>query len=147
MQVERAILLWERKIHLEREMQEALDPGVGNDVVRAGPVQLRLGNGRLLPPAEPIRLDGLLAAELLPAFLPAASPQVGAMKKEIHRMQMRHAELLRLQVAAWPLAPCWQERWNAGCSAASLCLHSCFPARRLSTSCPTPRPPPGAADA
>ncbi len=40
-QVERAILLWERKIQLEREIQEALDPGVGNDVVRAGPLLAR----------------------------------------------------------------------------------------------------------
>ena len=51
---ERQIQLWERKIQLERETQEALDPTVGTDVV-------------------------------------------GAMKKEIHRMQLRHRELLRKQ--------------------------------------------------
>jgi hypothetical protein len=47
--VERALLLWERKIQLEREMQEALNPGVGNDVVRS----------RLLADAPP--KAGLLA--------------------------------------------------------------------------------------
>lgn len=59
-------MLWERKLSLEREMQEALDPSVGTDVV-------------------------------------------GAMKKEIHRMQMRHAELLRLQVGGGSM--CWW--WDA----------------------------------
>ena len=53
-ETERQIQLWERKIQLERETQEALDPSVGTDVV-------------------------------------------GAMKKEIHRMQLRHKELLRKQ--------------------------------------------------
>ncbi|MEW5316880.1 MAG: hypothetical protein WDW38_008222 [Sanguina aurantia] len=53
-EVERQIMLWERKIELEREMQEVLDPAVGQDV----------------------------AAE---------------MRKEIHRMQLRHGELVRLQ--------------------------------------------------
>lgn len=52
--VEREILLWERKIQLEREMQQVLDPEVGQDLS-------------------------------------------AAMKKEIHRMQLRHAELARLQ--------------------------------------------------
>merc|ERR1719183_3040064 len=28
-EAERQVMLWERKIHLEREMQEALDPSVG----------------------------------------------------------------------------------------------------------------------
>ena len=51
---ERQILLWEREIHLEREMQATIDPNVGQDVV-------------------------------------------GAMKKEIHRMKLRHQELIRLQ--------------------------------------------------
>jgi len=51
---ERQILLWERKIHLEREMQATIDPNVGQDVV-------------------------------------------GAMKKEIHRMKLRHQELIRQQ--------------------------------------------------
>ena len=53
-ETERQIQLWERKIQLERETQEALDPTVGTDVV-------------------------------------------GAMKKEIHRMKLRHKELLRKQ--------------------------------------------------
>ncbi|KAG2423494.1 hypothetical protein HXX76_015242 [Chlamydomonas incerta] len=53
-EAERQIMLWERKIQLEKEMQEVLDPTVGQDVV-----------------AE--------------------------MKKEIHRMQLRHTELMRLQ--------------------------------------------------
>ena len=48
-------MLWERKIQLEKEMQDVLDPNVGQDVV-------------------------------------------GEMKKEIHRMQLRHGELTRLQV-------------------------------------------------
>ena len=51
---ERQILLWEREIHLEREMQATIDPNVGQDVV-------------------------------------------GAMKKEIHRMKLRHQELIRQQ--------------------------------------------------
>merc|ERR1711869_137471 len=29
LEAERQVMLWERKIHLEREMQEALDPAVG----------------------------------------------------------------------------------------------------------------------
>ncbi|PNW83653.1 hypothetical protein CHLRE_05g238270v5 [Chlamydomonas reinhardtii] len=53
-EAERQIMLWERKIQLEKEMQEVLDPTVGQDVV-----------------AE--------------------------MKKEIHRMTLRHTELMRLQ--------------------------------------------------
>ncbi|GFR48625.1 hypothetical protein Agub_g10540 [Astrephomene gubernaculifera] len=53
-EAERQIMLWERKIQLEKEMAEVLDPTVGQDVV-----------------AE--------------------------MKKEIHRMQLRLGELMRLQ--------------------------------------------------
>ena len=53
-EAERQIMLWERKIQLEKETQAALDPDVGNDVVTA-------------------------------------------MKKEIHRMEYRHAELMRRQ--------------------------------------------------
>eukprot|EP00798_Chlamydomonas_sp_ICE-L_P001679 gene1679-33074_t len=53
-EVERQIMLWERKIQLEKEMHEVMDPTVGQDVV-------------------------------------------GEMKKEIHRMQLRHEELMRLQ--------------------------------------------------
>ena len=48
------VMLWQRKIELEREMNDVLDPSVGGDVV-------------------------------------------GAMKKEIHRMQLRAAELSRIQ--------------------------------------------------
>lgn len=55
-EAERQIMLWERKIQLEKETQAALDPEVGNDVVTA-------------------------------------------MKKEIHRMEHRHAELMRRQEA------------------------------------------------
>ena len=47
-------MLWQRKIELEREMNDVLDPTVGGDVV-------------------------------------------GAMKREIHRMQLRAAELGRIQ--------------------------------------------------
>ncbi|GMH42071.1 hypothetical protein BSKO_09990 [Bryopsis sp. KO-2023] len=54
LEVEREIMLWERKIQLEHEMQNVLDPEVGQDVT-------------------------------------------SAMKKEIHRMELRHAELLRIQ--------------------------------------------------
>jgi hypothetical protein len=54
MEVERQVMLWERKIQLQREMLEALDPTVGDDVI-------------------------------------------GAMKKEIHRMELRYSELQRLQ--------------------------------------------------
>lgn len=54
MEVERQIMLWERKIQLQREMLEALDPTTGDDVI-------------------------------------------GAMKKEIHRMDLRYSELMRLQ--------------------------------------------------
>lgn len=53
-EVERQIMLWERKIQLQREMMEAVDPSVGEDVV-------------------------------------------GAMQKEIHRMELRYSELMRLQ--------------------------------------------------
>jgi len=53
-EAERQIMLWERKIQLEKEMQEVLDPTVGQDVV-------------------------------------------SEMRKEIHRMQLRHGELMRLQ--------------------------------------------------
>jgi len=53
-EVERQLMLWERKIQLEKEMQEVMDPSVGQDVV-------------------------------------------GEMRKEIHRMQLRHGELVRLQ--------------------------------------------------
>ena len=48
------VMLWQRKIELEREMNDVLDPTVGGDVV-------------------------------------------GAMKREIHRMQLRAGELGRLQ--------------------------------------------------
>jgi hypothetical protein len=48
------IMLWERKLMLEKEMHDAMDPNIGQDVV-------------------------------------------GEMKREIHRMQLRHAELMRLQ--------------------------------------------------
>lgn len=48
------VMLWQRKIELEREMNDVLDPTVGGDVV-------------------------------------------GAMKREIHRMQLRAAELGRIQ--------------------------------------------------
>jgi hypothetical protein len=48
------VMLWERKLLLEKEMRDVLDPSVGQDVV-------------------------------------------GEMRKEIHRMQLRHGELMRLQ--------------------------------------------------
>ena len=48
------IMLWERKIQLEREMAEVMDPSVGTDVV-------------------------------------------GAMRREVHRMQLRLGDLGRLQ--------------------------------------------------
>ena len=48
------VMLWQRKIELEREMNDVLDPSVGGNVV-------------------------------------------GAMKKEIHRMQLRAGELARIQ--------------------------------------------------
>jgi hypothetical protein len=47
-------MLWERKIQLEKEMQDALDPTIGGDIVEA-------------------------------------------MKKEIHRMELRRTELARQQ--------------------------------------------------
>jgi peptidoglycan hydrolase CwlO-like protein len=53
-ETERQIMLWERKIMLEKEMAAVLDPTVGQDVV-------------------------------------------GEMKKEIHRMELRLGELMRLQ--------------------------------------------------
>ena len=53
-ETERQIMLWERKIQLEKETQAALDPDVGGDVV-------------------------------------------GAMKKEIGRMETRHGELVKRQ--------------------------------------------------
>jgi len=53
-EAERQIMLWERKIQLEKEMQEALDPNIGGDIV-------------------------------------------DAMKKEIHRMTLRHQELMKQQ--------------------------------------------------
>lgn len=34
-ETERAIMLWERKLQLEKEMQDAIDPDVGNEVVAA----------------------------------------------------------------------------------------------------------------
>jgi hypothetical protein len=48
------VMLWERKLLLEKEMRDVLDPTVGQDVV-------------------------------------------GEMRREIHRMQLRHGELMRLQ--------------------------------------------------
>lgn len=53
-EMERQVMLWERKLQLEREMQEAIDPDAGNEIVTA-------------------------------------------MKKEIHRMQVRLSELRKLQ--------------------------------------------------
>uniref|UniRef100_A0A7S0QXY1 Coiled-coil domain-containing protein 40 n=1 Tax=Pyramimonas obovata TaxID=1411642 RepID=A0A7S0QXY1_9CHLO len=53
-EAERQIMLWERKIQLEKEMQDALDPTIGGDIVEA-------------------------------------------MKKEIHRMELRQSELQRQQ--------------------------------------------------
>eukprot|EP00899_Mesostigma_viride_P013156 jgi/Mesvir1/21841/Mv04224-RA.1 len=53
-EAERQIMLWDRKISLEKETQAALNPDVGNDVV-------------------------------------------GAMTKEIHRMKLRHTELMKKQ--------------------------------------------------
>lgn len=47
-------MLWERKLQLEKELQEALDPNIGGDIVEA-------------------------------------------MKKEIHRMELRLSELMRQQ--------------------------------------------------
>merc|ERR1712100_690237 len=49
-EAERQVMLWERKIHLEKEMQEALDPSVGQ-------------------------------------------AETTAMKKEIHRMELRYEQL------------------------------------------------------
>ena len=53
-EAEREIMLWERRLQLEEEMQRVLDPEAGQDVALA-------------------------------------------MRKEIHRMELRHAELLRVQ--------------------------------------------------
>ena len=53
-EAERCILLWERKIQLEREMQDALDPTIGQT-------------------------------------------EIVAMKKEIHRMELRYQQLLKKQ--------------------------------------------------
>ncbi len=53
-EAERQILLWERKIQLEREMQDALDPNIGQS-------------------------------------------EIVAMKKEIHRMELRYEQLRKKQ--------------------------------------------------
>ena len=53
-EAERQILLWERKIQLEREMQDALDPNIGQT-------------------------------------------EIVAMKKEIHRMELRYEQLRKKQ--------------------------------------------------
>mmetsp|Transcript_21916 Transcript_21916/g.41797 ORF Transcript_21916/g.41797 Transcript_21916/m.41797 type:complete len:894 (+) Transcript_21916:65-2746(+) len=53
-EAERQVMLWERKLQLEKELQEALDPNIGGDIVEA-------------------------------------------MKKEIHRMELRLSELMRQQ--------------------------------------------------
>merc|ERR1712110_798894 len=54
MEAERQVMLWERKIALEKEMQEALDPNIGQS-------------------------------------------EASAMEKEIHRMELRLAQLQRRQ--------------------------------------------------
>ena len=54
MQAERQILLWERKIQLEKEMQDALDPTIGQT-------------------------------------------EIVAMRKEIHRMELRYDQLRKKQ--------------------------------------------------
>merc|ERR1719183_3114209 len=54
LEAERQVMLWERKIHLEKEMQEALDPNVGQ-------------------------------------------AESAAMKREIHRMELRYEQLKRRQ--------------------------------------------------
>ena len=53
-EAERQILLWERKIQLEKEMQDALDPNIGQS-------------------------------------------EIVAMKKEIHRMELRYEQLRKKQ--------------------------------------------------
>lgn len=53
-EAERQILLWERKIQLEKEMQDALDPNIGQT-------------------------------------------EIVAMKKEIHRMELRYEQLRKKQ--------------------------------------------------
>ena len=47
MECERQILLWERKIELEREMQETLDPNVGQQEIKQLQKQLHLKKLRL----------------------------------------------------------------------------------------------------
>ncbi|GBF90586.1 hypothetical protein Rsub_03158 [Raphidocelis subcapitata] len=60
-EVERQIMLWERKIQLEREMQEVLDPTVGEGVVASMGREVRRMELRL---AELLRLQEALMQEL-----------------------------------------------------------------------------------
>ena len=47
MECERQILLWERKIELEKEMQETLDPNVGQQELKTLEKELHLKKLRL----------------------------------------------------------------------------------------------------
>ena len=61
MERERQIMLWERKIKLEKETQEALDPDVGNDVIAAMRKEIHRMEGRH---GELTRLQERLMMEL-----------------------------------------------------------------------------------
>merc|ERR1719405_262321 len=69
LEAERQVMLWERKIHLEREMQEALDPAVGQ--VESTAMKKEIHRMEL-------RLDQLKRRQ-----------EQMIMKKEIHRMELR----------------------------------------------------------
>jgi len=71
LETERQIMLWERKLQLDREMQQLLDPTVGQVGCPLHDVQNVL--------CVPLETDLVLQDVL------------GAMKKEIHRMELRKA--------------------------------------------------------
>lgn len=77
LETERQIMLWERKLQLDREMQQLLDPTVGQVGCPLHDVQNVL--------CVPVETDLVLQDVL------------GAMKKEIHRMELRKADLERVK--------------------------------------------------
>jgi len=123
LEAERQVALWQRKLQLEREIQEVLDPSVGEGVLQVGRWLAGGGGGAADGSVARVRQSvsgggapawGRVCRRWVPIWLwecrpcrrrctacnltfPPLAFGMQAMQKEVHRMQLRHAELMRTQ--------------------------------------------------
>jgi len=89
LECERQVVLWERKIVLEKETQEALDPTVGESEIAS--MEVRIGRQPVCH-LTPQRAGGVATSQCH-----TRCPRPRAPQKDIHRMRLRFDAVKREQ--------------------------------------------------